>query len=435
MRILEELRGEGLIEADAHGVRPGPTVAEQLAFAWPVEGPVGEAEVLAAADRLSPEIAGARARIGVVGGRAWQASFYPNPTLDVESENLRPGNGDFGVSQSTIGLSQPIIVSDRRDAAIASGLAYVSAERLELEATRRRVHGAIRRELREVAYLREAIERHEVLRDIAERTLEIASARFEVRAAPESETIRARVEYNSLGIAIDRLRGDLAVSAERLAAHLGGRGVPLARVVVAPVPRHWSLPPLEELAASVRSTHPAVLAALARVEGAQREVDLERAHRYPDVTARIGVGVDHLDDRGFIEAGVEVPLPILNANEGNILAARFSVIERRERLNAVTSELLGRLGEAYRRWESAAGRLAAFEENVLNDAQRAYDQAKDGYEAGSLAFLDLLDAQRTLTEASIAQVELLRVVSHSLADIHEVVDEPFNHLNATGDAP
>lgn len=435
MRILDDLRSEGLLDDDAGEIRPTRSDADRSSFAWPTEDPISEAAVLAAADRLNPEIGAARARIGVVGGRAWQASFYPNPSLELESENIRPGNGDFGVSQTTVGISQPIVISGRLDAAIATGQTRVSAERMELEAVRRQVHGAVSRELSEVAYLREAIERHEQLRSIAERTLEIASARFDARAAPESETLRARVEYNSLGIAIDRLRGDLAVSAERLAALLGGQAAPLARITVDPDPQRLDLPPLEALAASVRTNHPAVLAAQFRVEAAQREVDLERARRYPDLTARIGVGIDHSDDKGFVEAGLGIPLPILNANDGNILAARFGVIERRERVTATTAELVGHLGEAYRRWESAVNRLAAFERDVLIDAQRAYDQAKDGYEAGSLAFLDLLDAQRTLTEANIAQVELIRIVSQSLSGVYEVIGELPGHHDTTGDTP
>lgn len=435
MRILDDLRRDGLLEDDAGECRPAEPGADRSSFDWPPEGQLDDADVLAAADRLNPEIAVARARVGVVGGRAWQASFHPNPSLEIESENLRPGNGDFGVSQTTVGIIQPIIVSDRLDAAVATGKARVSAERMELEAVRRRVHGAIRRQLSEVAYVREATERHEQLRSIAERTLEIARTRFEARAAPESEAIRARVEYNSLGIAIDRLHGELAVAAERLSALLGGQAVPMARIVVDSGPQRAVLPPLGTLASSVRSSHPAVLAARSRVEAARAEVDLERARRYPDVTARIGAGIDHADDEGFIEAGVRIPIPILNANDGNILAARFEVIERREQVTATTAKLVGQLGEAYRRWESAARRLAAFEHEVLIDARRAYDQAKDGYEAGSLAFLDLLDAQRTLTEASIAQVELTRIVSQSLSGVYEVTGELPDDHDLTGDTP
>lgn len=435
MRILDKLHSEGLLDDDGGEYRPAQSKADRTSFARPIEDPISEAEVLDAADRLNPEIAVARARIGVVGGRAWQASFYPNPSLDLESENLRPGNGEFGVSQTTIGISQPIIISDRLDAAVASGKARVSAERLELEAVRRRVHGAIRRELSEVAYLREAIDRHEQLRRIAERTLEIARTRFDARAAPESEALRARVEYNSLGIAIDRLRGDMAVTAERLAALLGGQAAPLAQIVVDSDPQRVALPLLEELASTVKASHPAVLAAQSRVEAAQHDIELERARRYPDVTARIGVGVDHADDEGFVEAGLSIPLPILNSNDGNVLAARFDVIAERQRVTATTVELVGRLGEAYRRWESAVSRLAAFERDVLVDAQRAFDQTKDGYEAGSLAFLDLLDAQRTLTEANVAQVELTRIVSQSLSGIYEITGELAGNHDTTGDTP
>lgn len=422
LRILGELREDGLLTDDVGGeVRPAPLAHDHDHLTWTSQQQLTTDSILSVADQLNPRIAAARAQVGVAGGRAWQASFYPNPSLDVESENVRPSGGGFGISQTTVGITQPIIISDRRDAAIAAGAARISAERLELEAVRREVHGAIRRELTEVEYLRDALSRHEQLRELAKRTLDVAQSRFGARAAPESEAIRARVEFNGLGLTIERLRGDMAATGERLKALLGGEPVPLERIVFDHENDRDELPPLEHLITLVQNSHPSILAAEAKIETALHQVDLERARQYPDVTARVGVGIDHADDEGFVEAGIGIPLPLFDRNEGSVLAARFEVIQQRQLAAAVADELVGRLSETYRRWESAMRRLVVFEEQILTDAQRAYDQATVGYEAGKLPFLDLLDAQRTLIEAQLSQLELRRAVRHSRSEMAQIL--------------
>ncbi|MGI9014409.1 MAG: TolC family protein [Phycisphaerales bacterium] len=442
MEILESLRREGLLaesstEPAFSRDRTENRARDAFPAAFPSDGHLTLEDLLQAADRLNPRIAAARAEVGMAGGEAWQSSLYPNPSIEVESENVQPSNRGFGVSETTVGVAQPIIVSGRRDAAVAAGRARMNVEQLEVESVRREVHGRIRRVVTEIVYAQRAIELHRELLELAQRTLDIASARFEARAAPESEAIRARVEANRLGLAVERLRGDLAELNERLDALLGGHHVPVDQLETESLEDTSTpgLPALEVLKSEVRANHPAVMAAQAAVEAAERTVELERTRHYPDITARLGVGVNHRDDEGFIEAGLGVPLPIFDQNQGNVLAARFAVIRARAQADAVSSELLGELAQAYRRWESAVARLSVFEADILAEAHRSYEQTLAGYQAGSLAFLDLLDAQRTLTEANIAQVQLTRTISQSLSEILEILGEHPRNDNTTGDTP
>ena len=433
LRILEELRRDGLIIDDGGEVAPAHMTNDD-GVVLP-NGKITLVALLAAADRLNPRIAAARAQVGEMGGRAWQAGFYPNPSLEVESENIEFSGGGFGESETTVRVSQPIIISGRRDAAMAAGDAKLSAARWELERVRREVHGRIRREIAEIAYFRQAISLHEELRVLAGRTLDVARTRFEARASPESEAIRAAVEVNNLELNIDRLRGDMNAGGERLAALLGGWRIDMDRIAGTAIESKsiGVLPELEQLAASVRTAHPAVLAAEAGVEAAVHQVDIERAQRHADIAARFGVGVNHADDEGFIEAGVGIPLSILDQNRGGILAARFGVIRAQQEAEATRAELAGALGAAYRRWESATLRLGVFEMQILVGAQRAFEQASAGYEAGKLPFLDVLDAQRTLIEARLALIELRRSVSITRAEMYEILGEQINPENQQGD--
>lgn len=438
MRILEDLRADGLLRYDSDEPAPQLQSAEmRQSWSFPAEGELSLSHLLEAADHLNPRIAAARAQIGTAGGRAWQASLYPNPTFELESENVRTSGGGFGDSESTIGIKQPIITGGRLKAAVAVAKAKMSAKQWELQQVRFQVYGRIRRTVTEIIYYRQAILLHEELRLLAQRTLDISQTRFEARAAPESEAIRSRVEVNSLGLEIERLNGDLAATSERIDSLLGGQHVDAKRVSgnMLGVALSVQLPDLDQLVENIRTTHPAVLASKANIDAAKRQVELERALRHSDITARFGVGVNHIDDERFVEAGIGIPLPIFDQNQGNILAARFGVIRAEQEAKATISELTGTLGEAYRKWESASARLAVFQEQILAGAQRYYDQTITGYEAGKLPFLSLLDAQRTLIESNVAQSDLSRSVGLILSEIYEIMGEYPHPENEKGIKP
>ncbi len=439
LSILDDLRADGLIHDIGDEPTPDfPKPDSQRSWSFPVKGDLSLASFFEAADQLNPRIAAARARIGAAGGRAWQASLYPNPAFDLESENLRPSGGGMGESETTVGFSQPIIMGGRRESAIAVGHATVNTARWEFEQVRRGVHGQLRRVLTEIVYFQHAIELHQDLQTLTQRALDIAQARFEARAAPESEELRARLEFNRLGLAIERLHGEVAAAGERLDALLGGHHVDLDRVAEPDLVSLSvvNLPALDEMLTTLRETHPAVLASEAHVVAATRQVELERARGIPDITARIGVGINHDDDEGFVEAGVSIPLSINDENQGSVLAARFGVIRAQQEVAVTADELAGALAEAYRRWESATSRLVVFEEQILAGARRLHEQTSAGYEAAKLPFLDLLDAQRTLIEANIAKIELQRAVSLHRSKIYELLGEyPDSKPHPLGNTP
>ena len=443
MRMLDDMRRQGLINDDPNQPMPTLDGTEAGADASPQisteklqgSGALSLDDLLQAADELNPRLVAARSRIGMAGAEAWQASLYPNPTFGVESENIRPSDGGFGVSETKLSIAQPIIVSDRRTAGVAAAKSRMDAERLALEALRREIHGKVRREATEITFLRRAITLHNELRDLTDRTVNIAETRFEAKAAPESEAIRARVEANTLAIRIQRLEGELAEARERLAALLGGYQVDASRIQTDLLadPMAGDLPTLYTLKQSVRDSHPSIRSKQAQVRTAQRNIELEQARRNEDITARLAAGVNHADDEAVVQAGIGIPLPIFDENQGNVLRARFELIRARKQASATTNELLGALGEAYHACTSAVQRYEQFQKKILNDASRAYDQATTGYEAGHLAFVDLLDAQRTLIDARIAELELLRAANMAQADLHAIVGQSLNRKKPQGD--
>lgn len=438
-RFLDVLRAEEMIRDEGGEWMPTPAApgAEHLAEV-PIagDGRLSLESLFALADERHPRLAAARAAIGEAGARAWQSTLAPNPSIEVESENMRTTGGGFGQSETTVRLVQPITVGHRREAAASVGEAQMDQQRLALQAARREVHARIRRIVTAIAGTREAIAEHERLIELATQAQGIAAARFDARAAPEAEAIRARVEVANLLFALSRLRGEQAAQAEELFSALGGVRIYLDRLDAdLTLGLDGRMPALEQLEKAVRESHPAVLAAQAHARAARRQIDLDRALARPDLSATVGAGVAHADDEGFFEVGLSVPLTIFDRNQGGVLAARFEAIRLAHEAEALVQETNGLLAQAYRRWESAIARLRVFESQILGDARQLHQQTVLAYEAGRRTLLDLLDAQRTLIDASLVLVDLRREAGAALSEVYEIVGESLELSTEGGGTP
>ncbi|MHC4414993.1 MAG: TolC family protein [Planctomycetota bacterium] len=379
-------------------------------------------DLLQAAERFNPRIAEARAAIGVAAGETWQAGLYPNPSLEFEAEEIPLSAGGLTDSTTTIGILQPIIVSGRLSAAVASRSAEQRARGWDLQETRRAVFGDIRHQLAEVLYLREAMRLNGTLQAMAGQTLRIAETRFEARAAPESEVIRARVEADSLEIAIGRLKRDLAAAGARLNLLVGGREVPIDRLAIELASNGPDLD-LAELEQQLRERHPSLLAASERIKAAEHRVEEAKAGQHPDVAARLAYGFDGEVEEHILEAGLSIPLTIFDRNQGNVLKARFELIASKEQARAELNQLRAELATAYQRYMAAREQIAAFEQRIVGAAETSLAQTREGYTAGKLQFLDLLDAQRTLAQARVARLNLARELNFSWAQLHAILGE------------
>ena len=97
--------------------------------------------------------------------------------------------------------------------------------------------------------------------------------------------------------------------------------------------------------------------------------------------------------------GLSMPLPLFDRNQGNVLAAARRADQARDLRNAVQLRLHSDTRSAVSQWASAMQEVQAYDRTILPSAQQAVDTATRGFEMGKFAFLDVLDAQRTLIEA------------------------------------
>ena len=216
-------------------------------------------DMLQAVVLCNPEIAAAQNDNEAATGRLIQAGLYPNPTIEFEAEDIPAGDVDFSRNQNTVSIIQPIIFGKRRSTAISAATAEQEALRFALQNTIYQVLGDVRLAYMDLAYYKMALTLNGELLAQANKILAIAQARFNERAAPESELIAAQLKSTKFELNRRKLKLDILSTAKHLQSFLPDVPVPQERISSELL---FELPSLslDRLLADARERHPLILA-------------------------------------------------------------------------------------------------------------------------------------------------------------------------------
>ena len=353
-----------------------------------------------------PGLRAARAGVDAARGGLRQARVRPNPELSAEVENFN-GRGDLrGMTgaESTFSLSQELELAGQRSARIR--LADRELHGAELDQVLRGldlvrdVQGAYYDALAAAELVTIAEERLRTAEELnASVARRVAAARDPVMAGARAEAGVAEAR-----IALTRARAEAATTRARLATYFGGEdGFTLIAADFA-LPRAQDH---EHAALTDASPDVARLAAERDRQGAS--VRVERSLAWQNPTLSFGYRrFEDLDGDGALVAGVSVPLGVFNRNQGSVARARAEERRAELELEAGRRTLMREYAAVERAIAADAAAVQSTEDDVIPQAERALSLAQDGYNRGAFSYLDVLDAQRSLSDARQARVEALR---------------------------
>jgi cobalt-zinc-cadmium efflux system outer membrane protein len=368
------------------------------------------ADLFRLAELRNPALAAAKATAVANAGRARQAGLYPNPIFTFEVEELATADPDFRKEKVT--LEQTFIISGRRNKAVASARASEEAAGHDLNHTRREIYRRIHARWADQIYFHEAGGALADLLDLANQTLQIARVRFEARAAPESHVTKALLEVYELEAGQQRLAQQQADAEAELLALLGDVHVPMHRVR-----GMFDQSPLTGLDEADIVPPPSLNAATSRLESAQAALREAKAERLPDLGVFASYGRIRPTGDSFIEAGVSIPIPLFNRNQGLVAERTALIAEAEAQVRLVATNFNAKLAAGRSRYKAIRAELRILDEQMLPAARRGLEQAQEGYRVGRLPFLELIDAQRTLSSFRLRNLELSRDLFISEAEL------------------
>ncbi|MBB6252994.1 TolC family protein [Nitrospirillum iridis] len=392
-------------------------LAAALVAAWPAfataETPPPVLDSLVAqAMATSPRLKAARARADAAQGDLMQAGVLPNPQLSLQTENLA-GSGPYRgtrAMETTLGLNQLVELGGKRDARQAVATAAQGRARLDADIVRLDLARDVR-----VAYatLLAATARRTIVaeqRGVAEETARAVAARVQAGHDSAIQQDRAATDLRQAEIEAARAARDEASARRALELLVGG---PVPTLDPAALRDLGPAPAAPTTAANA----PDIARWRVEVGRTRAAIAVERARAVPDVT--VGAGVRRFNDSRdtALVVGVTIPLPVFDANRGNIHRAYQESVEAEMELDRATREQDSALATARERVAVARGEAEALAHSVVPMAEQAASATREGYRQGKFPYLDVLDAQRTLLAARLTLIAAYQDYHQSRAEL------------------
>jgi cobalt-zinc-cadmium efflux system outer membrane protein len=146
---------------------------------------------------------------------------------------------------------------------------------------------------------------------------------------------------------------------------------------------------------------------------------LRRAQAEPIGNLDVQVRAQHDNESGDDIAGVQImaPVPIHNKNQGAIRAASAELREAQAAVARKELELQARLATAFERYANARQQVERYARDVLPDVSASLDLVNKGYAGGELAYVNVLEAQRTFARTNLMYLRALAELWESSAAI------------------
>jgi len=379
----------------------------------------------------SPKLEAAASGIAAAAGSERQASLYPNPAASIEVGDFA-GSGPqrgFRSTQATASVSQLIELGGKREA--RQGVALANRRGAEVDATTARLD--LVRDVT-VAYVdaltaQDGVSIAQDTELAAKQVLEDVTRRVNSARDPLFQKSKAEVAYSTSTIARRNAQQSSVAALQRLGKYWGALTV--EETLVDPVAAHVDAPlPIGIYEDRLRNS-PDFERYLRLQESREAELRLAQANAVPDITATGGVRQFAGSSSVAFVAGVSIPIPIFNQNQGEIARAEAELRRVGQERRQAELERSQELVTAWTNWQTSWLESNGIKDDALPKAERAFRLALAGYRSGAFEYLEVLDAQRTFFEQRSNYIRAIAKLHDSRAQTERLAPpaEPFRQKN------
>ncbi len=341
------------------------------------------------------------------------AAAIPNPTVNIQigelsNNNLNKGSSATGCNHNAnvscgaseyYSFSQLIEVAGKRGLRIqSSGFATQAAESDFRDAVRifsnmvRHSYYQLLQMQKNRWLAQEIVDHYEVISNanrLRVKSGDISESEF---LRVKMEAMRAQSDLDNAQTAVEMAQADLAVILRWPDKSLQFE----AKEQWPEVKNIGQNLPKEELISKALQQRPDLQSDKLRADQADKELELAKRLKYPDVTITAGYARDPSNNAlnsGFV--GVSVPLPLFYQYEGQ--SDKAAVNLNQSRLVAEQTELGIRndVVSALAAWNSASKIVIRFKDGLLDDALAVRNSSELAYNKGATSVLDFIEAQRS----------------------------------------
>ncbi len=345
----------------------------------------------------------AYARAVAAAQRPTQERSPSDPMFSLESESFPNGTLDFGrADNNKIMLSQELkwwgkLSLRGSKAEQEAAISEREAAEMELE-----VLGDVARVYYEVAYTNAVLALAKDNLASLQSLEQVTEVQYQAGRVPQKDVLQAQVEVARFANSIIELERDRATSIAELNRLLGrgpdaSMGDPFGGDVAEGETK--SDPYLD----AARKSRPAIAGADLAIAKSKTGLSIAEKEYYPDVT----VGGGFMDNAGEMDDGwmanVSVNLPLwFGRRRAAEREASADIRAAEHAADDTVARVLFEVKDAHTRMEASRRLAHTYETNVLPQAEQNLKAIEEGYRAGRVGFLDVIDARRTLYDVRLS---------------------------------
>jgi len=365
-----------------------------------------------------------------------QAKSLPDPKFtygyfirEVETR-VGPQRQKFGIMQVFPWFGK---IEARTDAAAAA--AKVAMSRYEAE--KLKLFWQVKDAFYEYLYLASAVEIARQNLELLKYFEEVARTRYMAAAGSHPDVIRAQVELAKIEDVLKSLEELREPTVARLNAVLNRRSLKLL-----PWPKKEEFKQVQverqEVIALLRQLNPELAAIDFEVIAAKSRVELAKKKFYPD----IGVGVDWIETGGAVSPGVgdsgrdpvvlmfSMNLPIWRGSyKAAERQARSDVRKTKHKRNEVENTIVARAEQVLYDFEDSHRKIKLYGDSLVPKAEELLQASETAYQSGTIDFLSLIDAQRTLLKFQLQYERAVTDNEQKLAELEMLVGTELGALS------
>ncbi len=248
----------------------------------------------------------------------------------------------------------------------------------------------------------------------------LARAQNEAGKVTLQDVLRSQIEQERLTTEIENLEDSRNPLLAQFKAALGLK----TEDTTPPVPQRFESTPLdltsEKLFATALARNPRLKAMEAEVRRADASIRLAYKARMPDVS--LGIEADLKASPVIVTPQVGVTLPIWRDKiAAQIAGAQAEKKAATARLSTEQIMLAVEFAEKSFLFRESSRTLGLLVERLLPKARQSLEVAQSGYVSGKVDFLNLLDAQRTLLDFQLSEVEARVQRELTLAELSLII--------------
>ncbi len=392
--------------------------------------PSGEltlSQAVAATLVANPELRAGEFALRAGEGRVQQAGLRLNPEIALELENFAGSGETSGTDalESTLTLSQVIELGDKRDRR-----QQVASYGLEVLAVQRQIQqldvlAEVTQRYLQVVLAQERLALSQKALGLADQTLTVTSRR--VNAARSAAAEKSRAEIAQLRGRLNRSRAqqDLQAARSRLASMWGdeqaGFEVAVAELYTLP-----TLEPIDSLTPRLLQS-PDFLRYATDKRLHQAELQLARARSRPSLQLSAGLRRFEESDDTALVAGVSMPIPLFNRQQGERVEHRSLLAKSEADLSAAHLRARVTLSALHGELSVTRDEVATLRGDMLPRAERALGQIRSGFERGRFSYLELVSAQQDVLDTQHAAIEAAGTAHLLHTEIERLIGAPLVH--------